>query len=79
MLVNSSLVNQIEKIDTILLQEFMQSYLAASQEHFDLIKPTLSLSESIRHERMLCQAETLLSVIRCSNLARQHLNYLQIP
>lgn len=75
----SKLHSEFEKIDTSIAQDFLQLFLEASREHFLLLKGNLSEAELVKQERMLCQAETLLSIIIDANLSRQIFNNINKP
>jgi len=68
-------LSKIQSIDTTILQEYMQLFLSTHSEHFNLIKSTLTDSERIKQERMLCQAESILSILTCANLTRKYSDY----
>lgn len=64
----ASIINSTNRLDTVLLAEFLSSGIKASRAHLDLTKEIIPEREQIRQERRICQASMLLSLIRFANM-----------
>lgn len=64
----NSITHSTNRLDTILLAEFLSSGIEASRAHLDLTKEILPEREQIRQERRICNASMLLTLIRFANM-----------
>lgn len=72
-----TIISAADRLDPELTNRFFEIAFEATQAHYELISPTLSDFEKIRHQRMIVQGSIILSLfnhfaIRSENLPAEH-------
>lgn len=58
-----AIIRAAERLDPVLVNEFLTSSLDSAQTHYEMIRSTLTEGQRIHHERLICNGYILLHLL----------------